>query len=284
MNVLVLGGNGQLGQALQRGLEEYQVVGLDLPEIDITDVDEVRHQLNVKKPACVINAAAYTDVEGAETQTELAYRVNALGAKNVALVTNELEIPVMYISTDYVFDGTQDEPYDESIVPNPLGVYAKSKLAGEEEVRQHNAKHFIVRTAWLFHSVGKNFLKTMCALSHRPEVRVVDDQFGSPTFAPHLVKGIAKLLKTKNYGMYHMAGSGKASWYQLTQVLYQYLGYSTKIIPIPGIEFPHVAPRPHSTVLTTLHGHDFLLPPWKEGVQDFAKEYERSPDTVKKPA
>jgi dTDP-4-dehydrorhamnose reductase len=284
MKILVLGGNGQLGQALQRELGECQMMGLDLPEIDITDVDGVRCQIAAKKPNCVINVAAYTDVDGAETQPELAYKVNALGAKNVALATNQLEIPVVYVSTDYVFDGTQEEPYHEWMVPNPLGVYGKSKLAGEEAVQKHNHRHFIVRTAWLFHSVGKNFLKTMCALSHHSEVRVVGDQFGSPTFAPHLAKGMFKLVKTKNYGLYHMAGRGKASWYQLTQVLYQCLGYSTKIIPIPRTEFPQIAPRPQSTVLTTLHGHDFLLPPWEKGVQDFVREYELSVGTVKEPA
>lgn len=157
-------------------------------------------------PECILNTAAYTNVDGAETNVHLAYAVNALGPRNLGVAAASLDIPLMHVSTDYVFDGRSIVPYHEFDRSNPLSVYGASKLAGEEAIRGLHRRHFIVRTAWLYHVVGRNFPKTITALASRPVVRVVDDQVGSPTYAPHLASALARLLGTTAYGTYHLAG------------------------------------------------------------------------------
>lgn len=269
MNILLFGAKGQLGQAAQAGLTESRILPFDLPEADITNLDMIRKMLEGHQPDLVINTAAFTDVDGAETDSETAFRVNALGPRNLALETRKYGIPLLHISTDYVFDGERDQAYHEFDHTHPLSVYGASKLAGEEAVRTFNPRHYIVRTAWLYHHVGRNFPLTICALASRPEVRVVHDQFGSPTYAPHLVSALGILIKTQAYGTYHMAGKGRASWYDLARELFQKSGMTTSIIPISRTEFERPARRPKSTVLTTIQDPAILLPPWQDGVKAF---------------
>jgi len=272
MKILLIGAKGQLGDAIQREMTMHSIVGVDLPEVDITNLNMVREVVRHHAPDLVLNSAAYTNVDGAEVEVETAYRANSLGPKNIALATEQQKIPLLHISTDYVFDGYSSRPYHEFDRPNPLSVYGASKLAGEEVIRAINPQHFIVRTAWLYHTVGKNFPKTMCTLSSKPEVRVVNDQFGSPTFAPHLAKGLLKLMETEAYGTYHGAGKGRASWFDLTQTLFRDAGISTKVSPVSTSEFPRPAPRPYSSVLTTIQDPSLDLPPWEEGVKEFVQE------------
>ncbi len=268
MKVLVTGANGQLGAALQRVLS-HDVVALDRNEMDITDWNVVQQVFVRVKPDVVINAAAFTQVDVAEEEKTPAYQINALGARNLALATAALEIPIVQVSTDYVFDGLGHKPLHEYDVPNPRSVYGASKLAGEQAVTSLNPQHFIVRTAWLFHVHGNNFLKTMCGLADRPEVRVVSDQFGSPTFAPHLAQAIEQLIETQAYGVYHCAGRGGASWYELTKHLYALLKIKTPVVPVSTAEFPRPAERPRYSVLTTIQEPRIVLPPWQEGVESF---------------
>ncbi len=271
--ILITGARGQLGQALQRQYADYDVTAWDLEDLDITQFDEVKKALDQLRPHVVINAAAFTQVDAAETKQEAAYRGNALGPKNLAVVTYELGIALVHFSTDYVFDGQQTRPYHEFDRTNPLSVYGHSKLAGEEAVRVANPRHLIVRTAWLYHTIGKNFPNTICRMAGKEVVRVVNDQFGSPTFAPHLARAVFQLVETDAYGTYHMAGSGGTSWYEFTQALYQALGIQTTVVPIPTVQYPLPASRPAYAVLNSLQHPLIPLPPWEEGVREFATQW-----------
>lgn len=272
MRILLFGANGQLGHAVRKELAHHEITPIAYPEADITQLEAMQRTIERFAPDLVLNAAGYTDVDGAEQQVELAYRVNALGPRNLALSTKKTGIPLLHVSTDYVFDGEKTSPYHEWDRPNPLSVYGASKLAGEEAVRNFNDRHYIVRTAWLFHTVGNNFVRTMYGLAAQPEVRVVCDQVGSPTFAPHLAKAMGRLIAQPAYGTYHLAGSGMASWYELTKVLYEALDTKTMVTPVPRSEFPRPARRPKFSALMTIQDPFISLPPWEEGVKAFASE------------
>ena len=271
--ILITGAQGQLGQALQRQYADHEVTAWDLQVLDITQFEEVRKALDQLRPHIVINAAAFTQVDEAEVKPDAAYRGNALGPRNLAVVTNDLGMTLIHFSTDYVFDGQQNRPYHEFDRTNPLGVYGLSKLAGEEAVRVANPRHFIVRTAWLYHTVGKNFPSTICRMAGREVVKVVSDQYGSPTFAPHLAQAVFQLGETDAFGTYHMAGTGGTSWYELAQTLYQALDIQTSVVPIATAQFPRPARRPSYAVLTSLQDPLIKLPPWEEGVRDFASQW-----------
>ncbi|UCH91116.1 MAG: dTDP-4-dehydrorhamnose reductase [Nitrospirota bacterium] len=273
--LLITGAKGQLGQALQAQFIDYEVVAWDIQDLDICQLEHVRKAVNKIRPDIVMNAAAFTQVDQAETNQDGAYRGNALGPRNLALATKEMNIPLVHFSTDYVFDGRQSRPYHEFDRPNPLSVYGQSKLAGEEEVQKGNARHFIVRTAWLYHIVGKNFPQTILRLANQQQVRVVSDQFGSPTFAPHLAQAVSRLMETESYGKYHLAGSGETNWYDFTIALYQACGIRTAVVPITTADYPLPAPRPAYAVLTSLQDPFITLPPWEEGVRDFAAQWKR---------
>jgi dTDP-4-dehydrorhamnose reductase len=270
MKILLTGANGQLGRALQVALKHHQVIALARDQLDITKLDEVRAAVQHHLPSLVLNAAAFNDVDGAETECDAAYKVNALGPRNLAVATAARGVPLLHVSTDYVFDGTSRRAYHEYDQPHPLSVYAASKLAGEEAVKTHNPRHYLVRTAWLYHTVGRNFPKTIHALAKHPEVQVVSDQYGSPTYAPHLAAAIARLIETDAYGTYHLAGRGEASWFELAQTLYGKLGIQTLVRPVSTVAFPRTAVRPRYTVLTTVQTPEILLPPWEEGLAAFA--------------
>lgn len=271
--LLITGAQGQLGQALQAQFVDHEVMAWDIQDLDICQIEQVRKAVNHLRPDIVINAAAFTQVDQAETHQEAAYRGNALGPRNLALATKEMNVPLVHFSTDYIFDGRQSRPYHEFDQPNPLSVYGRSKLAGENEVQKGNPRHFIVRTAWLYHLVGKNFPQTILRLANQEEVRVVHDQFGSPTFAPHLAQAVSRLLETDSYGTYHLAGSGGASWYDFTKALYHARGIQTSVTPITTAEYPLPAPRPAYAVLRSLQDPSITLPPWEEGVRDFAAQW-----------
>lgn len=270
MKILLTGAAGQLGTALQRSLTAHDVTALTRTQLDITRLEAVRAALQTYRPTVVINAAAYNAVDSAESDPLVAYRANALGPRNLAVATAQLQIPLVHVSTDYVFDGNGTRPYHEYDRPNPQSVYGASKLAGEEAVRVLNRRHYIVRTAWLYSVEGRNFPNTMLALAEeRTEVRVVSDQVGSPTYVPHVARAIVALLETGAYGTYHCAGQGGTSWYELTCTLYRLLGISTPVLPVSTAEFLRPARRPHYSVLTTLQEPQILLPPWEEGLGEF---------------
>lgn len=271
MRIVLTGAAGQLGHALQASVASHDVTALDRRQLDIANRVAVSTAVNACAPDLVIDAAAYNDVDGAESHHDKAYAANALGPRNLALATAARGIPLLHVSTDYVFDGSATRPYHEFDRPNPRSVYGKSKLAGEDAVRELNHRHYIVRTAWLFHTVGRNFAKTICGVAERPEVRVVSDQYGSPTYAPHLAEALVQLIETGAYGTYHLAGRGGTSWFELTRTLYRHLGITTPVQPVSTSEFPRPAPRPRYSVLTTLQDPAILLPPWEDGAAAFAE-------------
>jgi dTDP-4-dehydrorhamnose reductase len=271
--LLITGAQGQLGQALQSQFSDHEVIAWDIQDLDISQLEHVRKALKQIRPDVVINAAAFTQVDQAEKNQEAAHRGNALGPKNLALATCENDIPLVHFSTDYVFDGQQSRPYHEFDRTNPLSVYGQSKLAGEEQVKNCNPRHFIIRTAWLYHILGRNFPQTILRLANQEQVRVVNDQFGSPTFAPHLAQAVSRLLETESYGTYHLAGSGGTNWYDFTKALYQARGIQTTVLPITTEEYPLPAPRPVYAVLTSLQDPLITLPPWEDGVREFAAKW-----------
>lgn len=271
MKILVAGAEGQLGRALQEQPGSHVLVPLGHAALDITDLSAVREAVGQNRPDLLLNAAAFNDVDGAESNPEGAFRGNALGPRNLALASAEKRIPIVHVSTDYVFDGTSNRPYHEFDRPNPVSVYGLSKLAGEEAVRSLNRRHYIVRTAWLYHATGRNFPNTILSLSERPEVRVVNDQIGSPTYAPHLAAALLSLIETGAFGTFHLAGAGATSWYELTCALYDLLGIATAVRAVSTAEFPRPARRPSYSVLTTLQRPEVRLPPWQHGLEAFAR-------------
>ncbi|MEO6725422.1 MAG: dTDP-4-dehydrorhamnose reductase [Blastocatellia bacterium] len=274
MKVLITGAGGQLGCALQALLADHELIARTRAELDITQFNDVREAINAHRPGVVINAAAYTNVDGAESDVAGAYKLNAVAPRNLAISTSDLNIPLVHVSTDYVFDGLGEKPYHEYDQTNPLSIYGKSKLAGEQAVASFNPRHYIVRTAWLYHyqpATGKNFPKAMLAQAHRKQVRVVNDQSGSPTYAPHLATAIMRLIETGAYGVYHLAGSGGTSWFELTRRLYRLFGVKTEVQPCATSEYPRPATRPRYSILTTIQEPQILLPQWEEGLAAFAK-------------
>jgi len=271
MKIFLTGAAGQLGTALQEHLTDDEVVATDRDRLDIADLSAVRQAVVAARPDIVVNAAAYNQVDGAESAPDEAFRGNALGPRNLALAAAEQGCPILHVSTDYVFDGRGSRPYHEFDTPAPRSAYGRSKLAGEVAVRQLHPRHYIVRTAWVYHTHGQNFAKTMLRLAAGGAVRVVSDQFGSPTFAPHLAVAIATLMRTDAYGTYHFAGSGEASWYDLTRELFCALGTTATVTPVSTAEFPRPAERPRYSVLTSVQDPRIELPPWREGVAEFAR-------------
>lgn len=254
--ILITGSNGQLGNRLQEQLRNKHVILTNRKDLDVSDYDAVLKFLKTSKPEVIINCAAFTDVDLCEKKEDEAYRINAIGPKNLAIQASEINAKLIHISTDYVFDGEGIKdcagnlrPYQETDKPNPQNKYGETKLAGENFVMENCCKYFIVRTAWLY-GEGRNFVQTMINLSKsNNEVRVVNDQIGSPTSTKELANLIEKLIESEEYGIYHGTCEGSCSWYDLTLEIYRLLGIKTKVIPVSFKEFPRPAKRPKYSVL-----------------------------------
>lgn len=273
MRILVTGAGGQLGRALLPALPGHELVALAHSALDIARLDDVRAAVAEHRPELVINAAAFNAVDAAENEADSAFALNQRGPANLAEATQETSATLLHVSTDYVFDGNASAPYDEDAIPNPLSAYGKSKLAGEAAVRAGNPRHYVVRTAWLYAAQGRNFPLTMLALAKKGGVRVVADQTGSPTFAPHLAAALARLVDARaDFGTYHMAGSGAATWHELAVALFERMGIAAPVTPVTTAEFPRPAPRPRYSVLTTVRQPRIVLPPWREGLDAFLRE------------
>jgi dTDP-4-dehydrorhamnose reductase len=270
MKILITGASGQLGYCLRTSLKSHNLIPLNRSDLDITQPGQIHQMFTRVSPELVINSAAFNDVDGAESRRSEAYAVNACGPRNLAFEAAELGIPIVHVSTDFVFDGALKRPYDENDRTNPLSLYGASKLAGERAVQMLNPRHYIVRTAWLYWELGKGFLASMCANASRPELRATDDQIGSPTYVPHLADAIARLIETDAFGIYHIAGSGEASRWQLVTEAFRRLGIATPVRPVSYREFPSAANRPTYSVLTTAQHPRVTLPPWQDGVAEFA--------------
>jgi dTDP-4-dehydrorhamnose reductase len=267
MRMLVVGAGGMLGHDVAR-LAGADVVALDRAACDVTDRDAVLAAVGKAAPDAVLNCAGWTDVDGAEAEPERALKVNGEGAANVSQAAAEAGASVLYVSTDYVFDGTKREPYVESDSTGPLSSYGRSKLAGEQATAAANSRHFVVRSSWLFGEKGKNFVATMLA-SDRDELRVVDDQIGCPTYTAHLADGLLKLVRGENFGIHHMAGGGQCSWFELARATFERAGVEKRLEPCTSDEFPRPAPRPSWSVLGSERPSAIELPPWEAGLDAF---------------
>jgi dTDP-4-dehydrorhamnose reductase len=276
LRILLTGAGGQLGRALRQLVTQHELLPRTHAELDIAEPDAVAAAFDELAPEGVLNAAAYTAVDGAEAEPELAYRVNEAGARTLALASARRGIPLLHVSTDYVFDGEKGAPYVESDAVHPISVYGASKLAGEEAVRRANPRHFIVRTAWLYGPVGKNFaLSIRAAAARGGPLRVVDDQWGSPSYAPHLAGAHEQLIATDAYGTHHLANTGVASRFEFAQALLAALGLPASLEPIPTSAWPTPARRPRNTALASERHTGIALPDWREGVRDFAAHFGR---------
>ena len=258
MKILVTGSKGQLGHELliQGNNLGYEILPADLPELDITDKTQVKQRLEKFQPSLVVNAAAYTNVDKAETEQNLAFAVNRDGPANLAEACAKFEIPLIHISTDFIFDGKKSSPYIESDPVSPLSIYGKSKQEGENEVRSRLKNHIILRTAWLYGVHGQNFVKTMLRLGREKQViSVVDDQFGSPTSAADLAAAVLNIISRIKYnpditwGTYHYCGQGITTWHGFAKEIFslarQYISIKTKDVkPVSTAEYPTKATRP----------------------------------------
>jgi dTDP-4-dehydrorhamnose reductase len=256
VRTVVTGAGGMLGRDVAR---LSGGVALPRAELDVTDRAAVREAIGPDD--LVFNCAAWTDVDRAEAHEETATRINAEGARNVA----EAARAVVYVSTDYVFDGRKGEPYVESDPVSPLSAYGRTKVEGELATAEVNQRHFIVRSSWLFGTGGRNFVETMLRLG--PEVRVVDDQVGCPTFTGHLAEALVRLGATDDYGLHHMAASGSCSWFEFAREIFALAGTDTRVSPCTTADFPRPAPRPAYSVLESERGH--RLPHWREGLEAY---------------
>ena len=251
MKILITGSNGMLGHDLENVLKDkHELILTTSKTLDITDKDKTMEIIKENNPDIVINSAAYTDVDGCETNQDLAYAVNGQGVENLALACREIDCPLVHVSTDYVFDGTARDPIPEDGEIGPISVYGKSKLMGEQAIKEILDKYFIVRTAWLYGINGKNFPKTMLELAeNHPEITVVYDEVGTPTYTPDLAYGISKLIETDFYGIYHLTNSGSCSWCEFARYIFEIAERDVNVIPVTASEFSRPAPRPSYSVL-----------------------------------
>ncbi|KAF0215236.1 MAG: dTDP-4-dehydrorhamnose [Geobacteraceae bacterium] len=269
--ILIVGAKGMLGRDLMEVLSN-DVRGVDIEEIDITSLESVRRVLLTLKPAVVINAAAYTDVDGCETKPELAMQVNGEGVAYLAMTAREIGAKLVHISTDYVFDGSKGSPCLEDDSPNPLSVYGQSKLAGELNARLAS-DHLIVRTQWLYGLHGKNFVETMLRLAgEKKELAVVIDQIGSPTWTVDLSSAIKALLSSDCRGIYHAANSGSCSWNEFSKAIFAEAGVDVLVKPMTTDELGRPAPRPLYSVLDCgklVQDTGFQMQPWREALKKY---------------
>lgn len=273
MRVVITGANGQLGTDLARAFAGEELFLWDLPEHDITDFTAISSEIEKVNPDLIVNSAAYTNVDGCESDAETAYKVNTVGTQNLAIAARAAGSAIVYVSTDFVFDGNKGEPYTEFDDPNPLSVYGRSKLAGERYVAEFTDRHFIVRTAWLYGHGGNNFVKTILKLAReRDELRIVSDQVGSPTYAMDLAFKIAEIARSGGYGIYHAVNSGSCSWYEFTKEILVQAGIEVSVVAIGSDELDRPAKRPSNSVLRNLslelRGMKPMRP-WREALTDF---------------
>lgn len=274
MRTLILGNKGQLGRDLMAVFHrECDVLGYDLPEVDISDEVALQPLVEQFGPDLIVNAAAYTDVEAAEDDIARAFLANETGARNVAELAAHHKIPVVYFSTDYVFDGTKGEPYGPGDPMAPLGVYGKTKAAGEHATAVANPRHFILRTAWLYGPGGNNFVeKVLRAAETRPKLTVVDDEIGSPTHTLDLAEAALALAKTQAYGTYHAVNTGACSRFEFAKAFLALAGVKTPVAPCPASDYPTKAPRPAYSVLDTASltaASGYAMRPWREALAHY---------------
>ncbi len=288
MKVLLLGAKGMLGEWLADAFGQYEFIGWDRKDLDITAESQVRAKIVDYSPDLVINAAAYTDVDKAEEQKELAFAVNELGVRNIAQAAKDVGATMVHFSTDYVFPGNQQEGYGENDPPGPaVNIYGESKLAGERALKEINPKFYLIRTAWLYGpkkpNSHKNFVDTILRLgsdkitqsadtSQPASLSVVNDQFGSPTYAKDLAEATRKLVTADfSPGIYHLVNSGLTTWYDLACDIFSIIHLPVAVTPVSSIEFPRPAARPKYSVLRNNQGP--VLQPWPGALTDYLSKH-----------
>ena len=275
MRVLVTGAKGQLGHDIMNELKKRGLVpiGVDVEEMDITDPAACDRVITESAADAVIHCAAYTAVDAAEDNRELCMRVNAEGTRNIARVCRELDLKMVYISTDYVFDGEGERPWEPDDPREPLNVYGESKYQGELAVEEYLEKYFTVRIAWVFGVNGKNFIKTMLRLAEsQKEINVVNDQIGSPTYTYDLAVLLADMVETEKYGRYHATNEGLCTWYEFAKEIFRQAGADVKVNPVSSDEFPAKAKRPHNSRMdkSKLVQNGFRpLPTWQDALKRY---------------
>ncbi|MGF6989411.1 dTDP-4-dehydrorhamnose reductase [Lachnospiraceae bacterium PF1-21] len=276
MKLLVTGSKGQLGTDLLNELEKrgHQFIGVDVEEMDITDEAKVREVLMSAEVDGVIHCAAHTAVDRAEDEVDLVRKINALGTEYIAKCCGEKDIPMMYISTDYVFDGEGETPWDpDDLDRRPLNIYGQTKYEGELAVEKYVKDYYIVRIAWVFGLNGNNFIKTMLKLSEsRSELDVVEDQVGSPTYTYDLARLLVDMMETDKYGRYHATNVGFCSWYEFAKEIFRQAGVEMKVNPVTSDKFPAKAKRPHNSRMdqSKLIENGFVpLPTWQDALKRY---------------
>jgi dTDP-4-dehydrorhamnose reductase len=257
MKILVTGTNGQVGHALMQELAEHELIGITRQDCDLTNLDQIRQVIDQHQPELIINPAAYTQVDQAEDEPELAFQINRDAPRVMAEKAREYDIPIIHFSTDYVFDGQKDGYYTEDDLPKPLGVYGQSKLAGEEAIQEVDGQYYIFRTSWLYSNMGHNFyLNIKRKIQEQDELRVVNDQFGVPTSSLFIAKQIKKMipkLLNENKGIYHLVPNGGCTWFDFAMVILNTCKLDQsekKMIPVTSKEYPTKAKRPSNSCLS----------------------------------
>ena len=275
IKLLITGGNGQLGRAinnLYKDRADIECINTDVGELDITNLEEVLAFVKDCKPYAIINCAAHTAVDLCEDQEELAYKINAIGPRNLSIAAEKNGAKILHISTDYVFAGDATEPYKEFDIPAPQGVYGATKLAGENFVKEFSTRYFIIRTAWLYGD-GKNFVKTMLRLAEdRDEIGVVYDQVGSPTSTFELAKAMDSLLFTENYGTFHGTCEGVCSWADFAEEIFKLAGKNVKVNRLTSDQYAAKAKRPAYSVLENYMfkiTNGFMFADWHDALNEY---------------
>ncbi len=273
MKILLTGRGGQVGSALESALAPLgEVIALDRHGLDLLNLNSIRTKIKREKPQVIVNAAAYTAVDRAEQERESAFAVNARAVEELAREAGALDALLVHFSTDYVFDGKKPAPYAETDAPNPLGVYGKSKLAGEQAIAASGCRHFIFRTSWVYAPVGRNFVHAILAAAEtKPELRVVVDQRGAPTSSGAIAGAVAQVLARsgKASGLYHLSAAGETTWHGFAKEILAMKGLQTAVVPISSAEYGAPARRPKNSLLDNGKiGAEFgiALPDWRQGL------------------
>jgi len=275
MKIMIIGSEGMLGHDLVDVLSEHELSTTTIETLDITDIDNTIRTVKKNNPDILVHAAAFTDVDGSESNPDLAYKVNALGTRNVAVACQKADCAMVYICTDYVFDGTSNSTYYEYDQSKPLGVYGKTKYAGEVYIRDILNKFYIIRTSWLYGYHGPNFVNTMLNLAKTTDnISVVNDQIGSPTYTVDLANAIALLIKKPSYGIYHITNSDYCSWYDFAKEIFKQSNVEVNLKPVTTEEYPRPASRPKFSVLENynwkMEGYPKIRS-YKEALTDYLK-------------
>ncbi|MBE6088956.1 MAG: dTDP-4-dehydrorhamnose reductase [Clostridium beijerinckii] len=293
MKILITGSKGQLGNELldiiksgkaeigevSEAIKKSEVIALDVDELDITNLEQVKSKINDLKPDVIINCAAATNVDGCESNEDFAFKVNSIGPRNLAIASKVVGAKLVQVSTDYVFSGVGNKPLTEYDLTAPYSVYGKTKLLGENYVRELSSKYFIVRTAWLYGYVGHNFVYTMRRLGKEKEcITVVNDQRGNPTHANDLAYHILKLIQTEEYGVYHCTGKGECTWYDFAKMIIELSGEKCEVKPCTSEEYKTPAKRPEYSSLDNMMlrctvGDD--MRDWKDAIKSFVNRLDK---------